>query len=131
MTVVLSLMDRLVIHRTPGERLDHTAEVMRARRAARNNARGSVRRSAKLQRTPPWADLDAILLVYNKAAKLTRETGIPHHVDHVIPLRGKTVSGLHVAQNLQILRRDENLTKSNKYDPWVGVVCAEPDFESD
>lgn len=75
-----------------------------------------------MQRTPQWADMDAILAVYNQAVRLTNTTGVPHHVDHVIPLRGKFVSGLHVAENLQILRWDDNLAKSNRYDPWEGAA---------
>ena len=74
------------------------------------------RRSAKLQRTPPWADLDAMRGIYEQASRLTRDTGIPHHVDHVIPLQGKLVSGLHVPGNLQILTGSENSKKRNHFE---------------
>lgn len=74
------------------------------------------RRAAKLQRTPPWSDLDAMRAIYAEAARLSAETGIPHHVDHEIPLQGKLVSGLHVPGNLQILTASENSRKRNRFE---------------
>lgn len=53
--------------------------------------------------------------LYNRARKLTRITGIRHEIDHVIPLNGEKISGLHVPQNLQILTQAENVAKSNMY----------------
>ena len=67
------------------------------------------------QATPKWADRDAILATYVKAQTLTKETGIPHEVDHIIPVKGKLVSGLHVPNNLQILTENTNQSKSNKF----------------
>lgn len=65
-------------------------------------------------RTPSWANLDAIKLVYLVAEQRTRLTGIPHHVDHFYPLNGKTVSGLHVPLNLRVIPARENLLKGAK-----------------
>lgn len=64
--------------------------------------------------TPPWADVRAIQAFYAEARRLTRETGIPHEVDHVIPLQGAAVSGLHVHTNLRVVTRMENRMKSNR-----------------
>lgn len=72
------------------------------------------RREEVKQRTPVWANLDAINEVYKQCREVSRLTGIAHHVDHVIPLRGKNVCGLHVHNNLQIITAKENLKKSNK-----------------
>ena len=67
------------------------------------------RRAAKLQRTPSWGNEQKIKEIY-----LSCPEGM--HVDHVIPLQGKLVSGLHVSENLQYLTAKENLSKSNTYE---------------
>ena len=65
--------------------------------------------------TPKWADLQAIDTIYQMARFKTIETGIPHHVDHIVPLRSEFVSGLHVGWNLQIITATENLKKGNRF----------------
>lgn len=72
------------------------------------------RRAIKLKATPKWSELDKIKLVYEKTKWLESLTGLKYEVDHVIPLQGKNVCGLHVWQNLQILEVSENRKKSNK-----------------
>jgi 5-methylcytosine-specific restriction endonuclease McrA len=64
--------------------------------------------------TPVWADLEKIRVIYREALKKEILTGITHHVDHIIPLRGKTVCGLHIPENLQILTEEQNLKKGNR-----------------
>ena len=77
------------------------------------------RRQARLmQRTPAWltdADFDAMTAIYAEAKRLTLETGMPHEVDHIIPLQGRMVSGLHVPSNLQILTESQNRSKGHKH----------------
>lgn len=80
------------------------------------NAKTAKRRSKKLQATPTWADTTAIRLEYELAAWCTRVTGEKYHVDHIIPLQGKNVCGLHVHNNLRVVLALENLTKSNRFD---------------
>jgi len=58
--------------------------------------------------TPAWADLDKIALIYEEA----HSKGM--HADHIIPLQGDSVSGLHVEYNLKILPKNFNLWKSNR-----------------
>lgn len=73
--------------------------------------------AAKLNATPKWlskSQLKEIEAIFVKAAQLTKETGTPHEVDHIIPLCGQNVSGLHVPWNLQILERSKNRQKFNK-----------------
>jgi hypothetical protein len=79
---------------------------------------GAKRKAAKLQRTPAWLtdiDFERIGNEYKLAALLTKVTGSSWHVDHIIPLQGKMVSGLHVPSNLRVLPATENIRKSNLY----------------
>ena len=73
------------------------------------------REAAKLQRSPTWSDPKAIAAVYKVATSVQRVTGVKYHVDHILPLQGKLVSGLHVHQNLQVITATQNLAKSNQY----------------
>ena len=72
------------------------------------NAKTYRYRSSKLKRTPAWSDLDAITKIYVECPK-------GKEVDHIYPLQGERVSGLHVPENLQYLTRSENASKSNRY----------------
>jgi hypothetical protein len=77
------------------------------------------RRALKLQRTPSWlTDFDKLKIrcLHSVAAMLTRENQEPWHVDHVIPLQGDLVSGLHVPSNMQVLRGKENISKHNRFE---------------
>jgi hypothetical protein len=71
----------------------------------------------KKSATPSWANLEAIKSLYNVAHYFDWISGgfVKHHVDHIVPLQGKTVCGLHVENNLQILIDKDNLRKSNHH----------------
>jgi hypothetical protein len=90
-------------------------------RWAKNNpskvaAINAERYASKKKRTASWANKEAIEALYEDARQLTEQTGVQHHVDHIIPLHGKLVSGLHVENNLQVITQAANCTKSNKYE---------------
>lgn len=78
------------------------------------------RRCAELKRTPAWlteTDRWMIEQAYELSALRTKLFGFAWHVDHIIPLQGKYVSGLHVPTNLQVIPATENLRKANKHLP--------------
>ena len=75
------------------------------------------RRAAKLQAHPKWEE-ELTQFVHEEAYELStlrkHYTGLTHHVDHVIPLSGKAVCGLHVWNNFAVIPALENLQKGNK-----------------
>jgi hypothetical protein len=76
------------------------------------------RRAAKIQRTPKWLTDDDFWMMeqaYEIAAIRSKLTGISWHVDHIYPLQGRTVSGLHVPLNLRVIPWYDNLSKANKF----------------
>lgn len=84
------------------------------------NAQTSRRRAKKLHATPSWANPNLIKEVYIKCAEMTESTGIHYHVNHIIPLQGRYVCGLHVENNLEIITAEENckLGNSHESDNW-------------
>lgn len=78
--------------------------------------RDARRKRAKGLATPEWADLAKVKAFYKMAREISEMTGTKHHVDHIVPLRGANVCGLHNEFNLQILPADLNLSKSNKFE---------------
>jgi hypothetical protein len=71
------------------------------------NALNAKRKAAKLKATPKFANLEKIKEIYKNCPK-------GYHVDHIIPLQGENVCGLHVEWNLQYLTPSANISKSNK-----------------
>jgi len=82
-------------------------------------ARTATRRAGKMLRTPVWLtdiDHERIKNEYKLASFLSKIEGIKWTVDHIIPLQGDLVSGLHVPNNLQVMRASENYAKRNKFE---------------
>lgn len=86
------------------------------------NAASAKRRAAQLNATPAWLteeDLMHIQWKYNTAKHMAGLTGNVYHVDHIIPLQGTTVCGLHVPDNLRVVLAEVNLRKSNSFDASI------------
>ena len=83
----------------------------------RAKASANATRYRRRECAPPWLTKehkDEINAFYEKAQRITAETGVEHHVDHIHPLNGRKSRGLHVPWNLQILRYDVNIRKGNR-----------------
>ena len=97
--------------------------IMKYRRAWQKNnpelvkADNKHRRTKHKQATPKWLTQEhkaQIKQFYLDAMLVSKVTGVPYAVDHIVPLRGELVSGLHVPWNLAVITREENSKKSNK-----------------
>ena len=106
--------------RCPACKREHNKEVFLAyvkTPKGKEYAKGqlAVRNHRAKHQTLKGINKEEIKAIYREARRLTQETGIVHHVDHIVPLKGKNVMGLHVPWNMQILTAKENCKKSNKY----------------
>lgn len=84
------------------------------RRLVQRRLYSEKRRTMLKRAQPAWADRHQIAKIYARAARLS-QAGIPHHVDHVIPLVHPLVCGLHTPNNLRIRRAAYNLAKGNRF----------------
>ena len=87
-----------------------TSSRWRKTHRAEKSAEWAQWRAARAQRIPAWADHDKIRAFYRLAAEFSK-LYVPHHVDHIVPLNGELVSGLHVENNLQVIPAQDNLRK--------------------
>ena len=95
------------------------AKKSRINNADRVNASNAKRHANKLKRTPAWLTKDDLWLIkeaYNLAQIRSKHFGFKWHVDHIIPLQGDIVSGLHVPTNLQVIEGKLNIMKNNKFE---------------
>lgn len=86
----------------------------------------AAKKAARRVAMPAWLDLEQrrqVRAFYEQSARISAETGIPHNVDHIVPINGETVCGLHVPWNLRVIPAAENVIKSNTMDESHGVAA--------
>jgi hypothetical protein len=101
------------------EKVKQYAKKTKEKNRGRVNSDTVARRLAKIRRTPAWLTEDDKWLLkeaYNLAVLRTKMFGFPWHVDHIIPLQGEMVSGLHVPNNIQVIPWIDNVRKANSFE---------------
>jgi Na+-translocating ferredoxin:NAD+ oxidoreductase RnfC subunit len=99
------------------EKINKRKRDYRAREKDKHSHWDSKKWAARQQRVPNWLtkkQTEDIQRFYSLRNEIKMLTGDEYHVDHIVPLQGKNICGLHVPWNLQILPADINLKKSNK-----------------
>lgn len=99
------------------EKIKKSKSEYKKRNRGKINAATAKRWTSKLKATPKWITKEHLVEIENlyiEAKRLESIDSIPRHVDHIIPLQGKIVSGLHVPWNLAITTAEDNIKKGNK-----------------
>ena len=109
---------RLEWQRANSEKVKEHCKQWRDKYPEKNLAKAIRYRASRDNRTVSW-DKELTDLVVQEASHkcflMQKLTGYAWHVDHVIPLNGKSVSGLHVWNNLAVIPASQNMSKSNRY----------------
>jgi 5-methylcytosine-specific restriction endonuclease McrA len=101
----------------PAEKLREYRNAWKENNIVQVRADTKARRRKHREATPPWLtrkQKTEIRQLYQIAITMTKTTGEQYVVDHIVPLRGNEVCGLHVPWNLRVITQEENLKKSNK-----------------
>ena len=97
--------------------LEHNRKYLKNNRAKYSHHL-ALYRAKKIKATPKWLTSEQLLEIentYSKCKNKSLKENIEYEVDHIIPLQGKNVSGLHVPWNLQIITQAENRKKGNTF----------------
>jgi hypothetical protein len=80
---------------------------------------------------PPWVDQKDLKALNEEAARVTQQTRVEHHLDHIIPVNHPDVCGLTVPWNLRIAPWKMNISKGNKFTPWDTQLALFPELETE
>jgi hypothetical protein len=109
-------LNKAWLQKNPEKSKEYTRRYI-AKNKGKRNLWTSNYRQAKEDRMPNWlSEIELLEMesVYEYCSAL-RECGLDYHVDHIVPLRGKMISGLHVPWNLQVIPGKDNVKKGNRY----------------
>jgi hypothetical protein len=106
------------LYATKGDKVRSRVKKYRKENLPKVNAMDAAKIKKRKRATPNWLNWfhkAQIEEFYELAAARTMQTGVEHHVDHVVPIKGKKVSGLNVPWNLQVLTAQENMRKHARF----------------
>lgn len=103
-------------HKDNAEKIQDNVKKWRQKNRGWANSLRTIGKNRYKQAMPLWANREKINQFYIEAANMTDVTGEQYQIDHIIPIKGKKVCGLHVHENLQVLPWLENVQKHNHYD---------------
>lgn len=107
-------ISRQYVLKNPKQRYE-TSKKHRLNNPGMYAAHFKLRQQRKNMALSGWANLVAMEAIYIECARITKETGIKHHVDHFYPLKSDIVCGLHNEFNLRIIPAKDNLSKGNSF----------------
>lgn len=108
-------------YQTKGSTIRKACKEYRDSNKSKTTYWASKRRASKVNATPPWLTEEQesfIHSVYSFRYRISGVVGREYHVDHIVPLQGENVCGLHVPWNLQVIPAKDNISKSNTYNDW-------------
>ncbi len=104
-----------IYYQNNSDKLKECSNSWRANNPEKRSAYIIKYKNQRHQATPKWYETDLIKQLYFKSKELSKLLGITLHVDHIVPLQGENVCGLHCWDNLQLLEASLSASKNNSF----------------